>query len=106
MLSRKAAISAVPKSKAHERERLCEPWRIYCAQQRRARADVHRGERLAIAVQGHHHIEDPRRTEDLLIKLNRIGVEQLTVVGADRQRLVFVVGIGADAGCATGCRRC
>ena len=57
---------------------------------------MHGGKGLAVALQRHHHVKDFGRTEDLLHQLKRIGVQQLVVVGAHRQRLVFVFGIGAE----------
>ena len=70
--------------KAHQRQRLTQPGRIDGAQQRGAHSHMHRGKGLAVALQRHHHVKDPGRTEDLPIKLNGIGVQQLLVVGARR----------------------
>ena len=57
---------------------------------------MHRGKRLAIALQRRHHVINLGRTEDLLHQPNGIGVQQLVIVGPRRQRLVFVFGIGAE----------
>ena len=85
-----------PYCEARESESLAKPGGIGLAQQGCARSDMHCGERFAVSIQGHDHIEDSGRAENLPIELNRIGVEQLLVVGTSREQLVVVVGIGAE----------
>ena len=56
------------------------------------------GKGLAVAVEGHYHVKDFWRSEDLRNQVDLIRVEQLFEVGTVGQRLVFIVGIGAEDG--------
>ena len=82
--------------KAHQRQRSRQPRRIEGPEQRGAHPHVHRHKRLSVALQRHHHVIDPGRPVDLPHQLQCGGVAQLLVVWPRRQRLVFVVWIGAQ----------
>ncbi len=69
---------------AGEGKRFAEPGRIGLAQQSGARADMDGGEGLAVAIEGHDNIKNLGGTEDILYELDRVGVEELLVVGYGR----------------------
>ena len=81
---------------AHQRKSRSQPRLIGGAQKRGAHSDVHRGKGLAIALQRHHHVEDPGRTQHDGHQLKGIGVAELAQAGTDGQWFIFVVGIGAQ----------
>jgi len=50
---------------------------------------MHGGEELAIALQRRGHVKNPGRAEDLLHEFDWICLQQILIIGALRQRLVF-----------------
>jgi hypothetical protein len=59
-------------------------------------AHIDGGEELAVILKRRHHVENLGPAEGQSHHRERIGLEQLLVVGARRQRLGFVVGVGAQ----------
>ena len=59
-------------------------------------AHIHGGEELAIVLKRRHHVKNSRIPKGLGDRAQGIGLEQLCVVGARRQRFAFVIGVGAE----------
>jgi hypothetical protein len=63
-----------------------------------ADADIDRQEGLVVAFDGNADVEDGGRAKDLEHQLWGSGTQQVAVFAARGQRLVFVVGVGAEDG--------
>ena len=82
--------------KAHQPEGFPEQRLVDGAQQRGVNAHVHGRDQLAVVFKRRHDVKDLGLAKDLHHHPAGAGLEELRIVGPQRQRLALVVGIGAQ----------